>query len=155
MNKVIMDGYILPNSEKNPKMFQYIAGTDSKRSMLTFRLSVQRPFAKKDENGYYPTDIFTFRTWGATADFINNYFKPGDPIIVSGYNSVDQGGERDDGTRYPAFYYVRVEEAFFPLKSRNGGSSNGNGASDHKEDPKYPSTSPWEDEAPGKAPWEL
>ena len=154
MNKVYMDGYILPNSEKNPKMFQYIAGHDDKRSMLTFRISTIRPYAKKDDRGYYPTDIFTLRTWGATADFIERNFKPGDPIMIQGYNSVDAGGEREDGTRYPAFYYIRVEEAYFPLAKRGSGNGNGNGNGNSTPAPST-SESPWDSEPDmSQSPWD-
>jgi len=118
MNKIILTGYIVPNTANNSKLYNYYEGSDQKRSLVSMLLSVQRPHAKKDEKGYYPTDLFAAKAWGPNADFINKYFNPGDPITVEGYLAIDKGGEKEDGTRYPDRVYVNIESAEFAMNKR-------------------------------------
>ncbi len=117
MQSIILSGYIVGNTEKVKNNYMYFAGSEAekKASMLLLRLSVQRPFARKDENGYYPHDFIPMKAFGVTADFINKYFQPGDPITITGHFSTDRGGEKPDGTKYPDRLMVQVDTAEFCL----------------------------------------
>lgn len=101
MQSIVFDGRIMPNSDKAKNNFVYFAGSDSKKSLMAFRVSTRRPFAKKGDDGYYPSDIIPVKAFGPTADFIHEHFEGGDPIMVTGYFAYDIGGVKDDGTKYP------------------------------------------------------
>ena len=94
MNKVELSGNIVGNTATNEKLYVYRQGTETKKSVVNFFLSVQRPYAKKDENGYYPSDLIPMTAFGNNADFINKYFGPGSAIIVEGRISIDPGQEK-------------------------------------------------------------
>jgi single-stranded DNA-binding protein len=113
MNIVIYKGRIIPNTANNTKLYNYYKGEGEKKSLLTMLVSVQKPYAKKDENGYYPSDLFPVKCFGPQADFINTYFKPGDEILLQGYNVVEKGGEKEDGGRYPDRTVMIIEKCEF------------------------------------------
>lgn len=58
-----------------------------------FSLAVSRPFSKNKE-----TDFFNIVAFGKTAEFICNYFKKGQLIIIMGYiindNYIDKNGNK-------------------------------------------------------------
>lgn len=105
-NYVSFTGRIIPNTEKSPKNFVFYPGSDKKKSMLSFKISVQRPFAAKDEKtGYYPTDIWQCKIFGPHADFHNKYTQPGDTVAIEGVAAMTETYEKEDGTViYPQFY---------------------------------------------------
>ena len=75
MNQVIIDGRILPNTEKSPKNYAYYPATGDpanggKNSFLHFLLSTRKEGAAKGEDGYYPTEIWSVKAFGSTADQI-------------------------------------------------------------------------------------
>lgn len=119
MNQITISGNIVGNTQNNDKLYQYYPGNESKKSVLNFLVSCQRPFAKKDENGYYPSDLFNCKAFGATADFINKYFQSGDAMEITGYLSIDKGGMKEDGTKYPDRTYICVTNPGFAPTSRN------------------------------------
>lgn len=127
MNTVIIAGRILNNTDKAPNMYKYFEGNGEKKSVLIFHLSVTRDGAKKDENGYYPSDIFQCKIFGANADYVNKYYGPGNGIVVTGFLGVDQGGLKEDGTHYPSrtvIYVNRVEKVpVINYQEQNGNSS--------------------------------
>ena len=118
MNIVHLSGNIVGNTATNEKLYVYRQATDNKKSVVNFFLSVQRPYAKKDENGYYPSDLIPMTAFGSNADFINKYFIPGSAIIVEGRVAIDPGQEKEDGTRYPSRLYILVDNQEFPPQNR-------------------------------------
>ena len=118
MNKVQLSGNIVGNTATNEKLYVYRQGTETKKSVVNFFLSVQRPFAKKDENGYYPSDLIPMTAFGNNADFINKYFGPGSAIIVEGRIAIDPGQDKEDGTHYPNRFFVLVENQEFAPQNR-------------------------------------
>ena len=59
--------------------------TQSNLAVTSFRLAVQRDFAKKGEDD---TDFFDVVAWRATAEFICKHFQKGKLICVRGRNQV-------------------------------------------------------------------
>lgn len=51
---------------------------DSNKSVMRFSIAVNRGNKEKE------TDFFSCVAWEKNAEFINKYFKKGDPIIVNG-----------------------------------------------------------------------
>lgn len=127
MQTIIFDGHIIPNTENSQNNYRYFPANGDKKSFISFKVSTRRPFAKKSDKGYYPTDIIPCKAFGATADFVNEYFKPKDPIIVSGSFSYEQGGTKDDGTTYPNRMVIMVNSAEFCLGNGKNSEANNSG----------------------------
>lgn len=95
MNQVIIDGRILPNTEKSPKNYAYYPATGDpanggKNSFLHFLLSTRKEGAAKGEDGYYPTEIWSIKAFGSTADQIDKYFGPNTAIEFFGTLGEDE-----------------------------------------------------------------
>lgn len=123
MQTIIFDGHIIPNTN-GKNNFMYFEGKEGKSSFVVFAVSTRRPYAKKDENGYYPTDIIPCKAFGATADFIHNYFQGRDAINIMGHFSYDQGGTKPDGTTYPSRLSVICDNVYFPESSKRESAGN-------------------------------
>lgn len=123
MNKVIIDGRILKNTEKAPHMYAYYPGdaANNKKSVLSMVISSQKNYGKADENGYYPSSLFTVKAFGPKADFINKYFQPGSSILVEGTLEVEHGAEKEDGTRYPDRVVIYLDNQYFCARGANDG----------------------------------
>lgn len=135
MQNIVFDGRIIPNTAKNQNLFMYFPSNEAekKASFCVFRVSTRRPFAKKGDDGYYPTDIIPVKAFGSTADMVHNYFKGGDPIIVTGHFNYDIGGTKEDGSKYPDRLTIVAEKVDFCLNSKsNGEDSNSTSASQSK-----------------------
>ena len=74
MNKAILMGRITKELE--------LKQTASQIPYIQFTLAVDRKF--KDANGNKQTDFISCVAWRQTATFINQYFKKGSKILVSG-----------------------------------------------------------------------
>jgi len=107
MNKIILSGRLT----KDPEM--KIAGANG-TSVTRFTLAVARPF-KKDE-----TDFINCVAFGKTAETINQYFKKGSGIDLSGHIQTGSYDAQDGTKRYTTD--VVVESFEFPLG--NKGASN-------------------------------
>lgn len=125
MNLVTLSGNIVGNTNTNSKLYTFYKGNETKKSVLNFLVSVKRPFGKKDDNGYYPSDLWAVKAFGPQADFIDQYYNAGDAISLTGYLAVDKGGEKEDGTKYPDRIYVCLQShEFVPIsysKKKEGG----------------------------------
>ena len=73
MNKIILCGNICKDIE-----IKYY--NDKKNIKNT--IAVRRDF--KNKEGNYDSDFFNFTIWGVQAEFLNNYAKKGDKILISG-----------------------------------------------------------------------
>lgn len=125
MNQVILTGNIVGNTDNNQKLYTYYKGSETKKSVLNFLVSVKRPFGKKDDNGYYPSDLWAVKAFGPQADFIDQYYNAGDAISLTGYLAVDKGGEKDDGTKYPDRIYVCLQSHEFVPVSHSKKNADG------------------------------
>ena len=113
LNTIALNGKI-PNFEA-----RYTAGEGDKTSFMNYAISVKRDRKKADEQ-YYPEDLINIKAFGGTADFINNYFKPKDGIIIVGRLQRDDDYEKD-GQTVKGQLYVLVEKASFPEGKANVG----------------------------------
>lgn len=111
-NIVLINGKI-PHFEAN-----YKAGEGEKTSFMNYAISVKRDRKPADAQ-YYPEDLISIKAFGGTADFINNYFKAGDGIILQGRIQRDDDYEKD-GQTVKGQLYVLVEKAMFPDGKASG-----------------------------------
>ena len=74
-NKVILIG----NMTADPELKQTSAGT----SVCSFSIAINRRFAKADQ-GQQSVDFINIVTWRQQAEFVQRYFKKGNPILVCG-----------------------------------------------------------------------
>ena len=113
LNQVILNGR-LPRFEGTFK-----AAEGEKKSFLSWSISVKRDFKGKDEQ-YYPEDLIPLKTFGAKADFINNFFNQGDGIVLTGRLQKADDYEKD-GQTVRGGLFLNVENVSFPEgKSNNG-----------------------------------
>ena len=118
MNKVILSGNIIGNTDKAPKMMTYFKGDENKKSVMNFFVSTLIPHTKKDDEGHYPSELHAVKAFGQNADFINQYFTGGSAITLEGYLKEEKGDAKDDGTKYPDRTYTIVESVEFPPAAR-------------------------------------
>lgn len=83
----------------------------------TFNLAVDRNY--KAEGSEYETDFITFVAWRKTAEFICQYFKKGNPIIINAMLR-SRSFERDGIKRYVTEAYVN--RVFFSYGAKRDGS---------------------------------
>lgn len=127
MNKVILIGRLT-------KDVDFRKGDNDKVS-ARFNLAVNRRF--KNANGDTETDFPSCVAFGKTAEFINNYFKKGSAIAITG--RIQTGSYEKDGAKVYTTD-VFVDEAEFVESKGNGGSDNA------KADTKAPETSASEED---------
>lgn len=121
MNKVILIGRLT-------KDVDFRKGDNDKVS-ARFNLAVNRRF--KNANGDTEADFPSCVAFGKTAEFINNYFKKGSAIAITG--RIQTGSYEKDGAKVYTTD-VFVDEAEFVESKGNGGSDNA------KADTKVPET---------------
>lgn len=73
MNKIILSGNICKDIE-----VKYY----NDRKFIKNSIGVRRDFKNKD--GEYESDFFNFSVWGNQAEFLSNYAKKGDKILICG-----------------------------------------------------------------------
>lgn len=127
MNKVILIGRLT-------KDVDFRKGGNDKVS-ARFNLAVNRRF--KNANGDTEADFPSCVAFGKTAEFINNYFKKGSAIAITG--RIQTGSYEKDGAKVYTTD-VFVDEAEFVESKGNGGSDNA------KADTKAPETSASEED---------
>lgn len=101
MNKVILMGRLVKDPEKKI--------TRSGISAVRFHIAVNRRFAKPDDE--IKADFIECVAWRNTADFVEKYFKKGQPIALTGSLQVRKWQDKDRNTRYST--EVIVEEVYF------------------------------------------
>lgn len=123
LNRVHLQGRI-PTSDKLP--FELINGDDEKRAVLRGMISVARSY-KKPEEQYYPEDLLFFKVFGATAIFMNKYFKRGDNLILEGEVRKDDDYQKGEETvRGQMYIHVIPQGCHFQKgnpKSEDGGET--------------------------------
>lgn len=127
MNKVILIGRLT-------KDVDFRKGDNDKVS-ARFNLAVNRRF--KNANGDTEADFPSCVAFGKTAEFINNYFKKGSAIAITG--RIQTGSYEKDGAKVYTTD-VFVDEAEFVESKGNSGSDNA------KADTKAPETSASEED---------
>jgi single-stranded DNA-binding protein len=101
-NFIIMSGRIINNTEKSQHNYMFHPATEEKKAFLRMAISCIKPGSKKGDNGYYPTDLWTVKAFGATAEMINNLWGPNKTVCISGELTMsDEYTSPTDGTVYP------------------------------------------------------
>lgn len=72
--------------------------TNSGISVCSFRLAVERDFADK-ATGQRESDFIDITAWRGTADFVGQYFRKGDMMIVSGSLQSRKYTDKDGNNR--------------------------------------------------------
>ncbi len=117
MNVVCLVGRLIAE----PELRQTPQGTP----VCQFTISVQRANARKDENGFYPSDLIRCVAWRTTGEFVQRYFHKGSNIGVNGSIQVNQYTDRDSGKKLSSFEVV-ANNIYF-VEGKNS-SSNSQGA---------------------------
>ena len=118
MNQVIIDGRILPNTEKSPKNYAYYPATGDpanggKQSFLHFLLSTRKEGAAKGPDGYYPTEVWSVKAFGPTADQINQYFGPSTSIFLFGVLGEDDPYTDANGVEHRGGKYIKANRIVY------------------------------------------
>lgn len=112
MNKIVIIGRLT----RDPELKSTNAGT----SVCNFSVAVDRTY--RDKEGNRPTDFFDISVFGATAEFVSNYFKKGSSIAVSGAMESRKFVDKDGNNRI-AWSLHADEVNFCGSKSENNGGS--------------------------------
>ena len=113
MNVVCLVGRLIAD----PELRQTPQGT----SVCSFTISVQRPNAKKDENGFYPSDLIRCIAWRTTGEFVAKYFRKGQNIGLNGSIQVNRYTDKE-GRKVNSFEVLTNNVYFVESK---GGSARG------------------------------
>ena len=117
-NKVILIG----NLTQDPELKQTSNGT----SVCSFSIAVNRRFTKADQ-GQQSVDFINIVTWRQTAEFVNRYFKKGNPILVCGQLQTRTWTDNQGQKRY-ATDVVADEVTFTTPASQSGANGIPGGA---------------------------
>ena len=101
-NKVILMG----NLTQDPELKQTATGV----SVCSFTIAVNRRFGK-NEQGQQTVDFFNIVAWRQTAEFVNRFFKKGNPILVCGQLQTRSWTD-NQGNKRTAVEVVADEAAF-------------------------------------------
>ncbi|MHB1158478.1 MAG: single-stranded DNA-binding protein [Phycisphaerales bacterium] len=115
-NKVLLMG----NLTRDPQL-SYLP---SQTPVVEFGLAVNRRFKKQDGEQGEETMFIDCRSFGRTAEVINQYFHKGEPIFIEGRLQLDQWEDKEGGKRSKHRIFV---ENFQFITSRAGGSAPGSG----------------------------
>lgn len=83
--------------------------TTSGKSVATFRIAVDRSFAKQGEQRQ--ADFITIVCWEGTANFVSRYFSKGSMIAIQGRIQT-RSYEDNNGNKRTAFEVVATEVSF-------------------------------------------
>lgn len=91
--------------------------TTTGRSVCTFRIAVDRSYAKQGEQRQ--ADFITIVAWENTANFVSRYFSKGSMIALQG-SIQTRNYEDNNGNKRTAFEVVAREVSFCGSKSDSG-----------------------------------
>lgn len=113
MNVVCLVGRLIAD----PELRQTPQGTP----VCSFTISVQKPNAKKNENGFYESDLIRCVAWRSTGEFVARYFRKGSNIGLNGSIQVNQYTDKD-GKRVSS-YEVLTNNVYFVESKSNTSTS--------------------------------
>lgn len=117
MNVVCLVGRLIAD----PELRQTSQGT----TVCSFTISVQRPNGKKDENGFYPSDLIRCVAWRTTGEFVSKYFHKGSMIGLNGSIQVNRYTDKN-GNKTSSFEVLTNNVYFVESKSSSGNSYQNN-----------------------------
>ena len=118
LNKTVQIGRIpdFANSIKTSNL------EDEKRAVVSFFLSVQKDYKKKDEK-YFEDELFSYKAFGKSAQFIAKHFKPGDNVYVVS-RPVASVKKPDSDEYYPMYFNVETISWLPKTSSSSNGNAN-------------------------------
>ena len=108
MNKVILMGRMTKDPE--------LRNTPNGLAIISFTLAVNKRVKEGEER---TADFILCKAFGKTAEFINNYFKKGQQVAITG--RISTGSYEKDGQKVYTTDVI-VEETFFADSKREGTS---------------------------------
>ena len=114
-NKVILLG----NMVADPELRQTPGG----KSVCSFRIGVQRRFARQGVDAESSSDFFTINAWEKTAEFVCRYFKKGSAILVCGTLQNRSWTDNQGQKRYAT--EVNADEVTFGSSAASGNAAPG------------------------------
>ena len=115
-NSIRLTGYVSTGKEKKPLELKSNTKGDKSYSVLWIRVAVPRD--RKDGSGKKVYDYPDVTFFGKQAEFVAQYFKPGDLITLEGYIRTGSYEDKNGVKRYTTEIYA--EHAGFPLGGKNG-----------------------------------
>ena len=109
LNSVILMGRLVADPE--------LRTTGTGKSVCTFRIAVDRSFAKAGEQRQ--ADFITIVAWESTANFVCRYFAKGSMIAIQGSIQTRQYEDKT-GAKRTAFEVVAREVSFCGSKAETG-----------------------------------
>lgn len=114
-NKILLMG----NLTRDPELTYLPSNTP----VVEFGIAVNRKFKKQSGEQGEEVCFVDCRSYGRTAEVINQYFKKGRPIFIEGRLQLDQWQDKEGNKR--SRHRVFVENFQF-VESRGGGDEGGN-----------------------------
>ena len=127
MNQVILVGRLVYEPE--------CKATTSGTVYMSNRIAVSRN--DKDKT----TDFINIQAWTKTAEFVQQYFRKGDPISISGKLQT-RSYEKSDGTKKEETYVFATEVAFVPQKKTETAPVPATSDTELPAQPEKPRTAP-------------
>lgn len=94
--------------------------TTTGKSVCTFRIAVDRSYAKQGEQRQ--ADFITIVAWESTANFVSRYFSKGSMIALQG-SIQTRSYEDNNGNKRTAFEVLAREVSFCGGKNESGASA--------------------------------
>lgn len=114
INTVVLMGRLVADPE--------LRTTTTGKSVATFRIAVDRSYAKSAEERQ--ADFISIVAWERTAEFVCRYFTKGSMIALQGAIQT-RNYEDKTGAKRTAFEVVAREVSFCGSKAESGGSTGG------------------------------
>lgn len=102
LSKTVQIGKI--PSFKNTESIRTYNIEDEQKAMISFCLSVQEDYKRREEN-FYAEELFNYKAFGKSAQFIANNFKVGDLVYVVS-RPVAAKKKPDSDEYYPPYFAV-------------------------------------------------
>ena len=110
MNLCIFSGKIFTDITKG----EYGGG----KTYVQFAVSVFREGGKKQDNGFYESDIFNFTAFDKTADFIMKWFEKGSHITIQSTAKVNKF-QTKEGKKGQSIGFIVSKVEFADTKGKN------------------------------------
>ena len=95
--------------------------TTSGKTVCTFTLAVDRPFAGKD--GKREADFINIQTWNKTAETVGNYVSKGQRLLVEGRLQI-RSYDGKNGQKHYATEVIADRVEFIERKEKNAQTAN-------------------------------
>lgn len=113
MNRIILMGRLVRDPE--------VKVTSTQKTVCTFTLAVDRPFAGKD--GKREADFINIQAWNKTAETVGNYVSKGQRLLVEGRLQI-RSYDGKDGQKHYATEVIADRAEFIERKEKTAQTAN-------------------------------